>query len=126
MNELKNKIVIINSTELNNEAHENMYTFGISERDIKDWGTESINQFIIECRDLYLSKKPNIPMIFYSWFDNQAGQLRISMVSSSHNKLPFGSRIQECELGEMLDNIYGTEDISFFKKRKLKVWCTEI
>ena len=126
LSELRDEISIIESTELNKEAHENMYTFTISEHNFKEWGLDSIQKFILDCRDLYISHKPNIPMKFYSWFDEQAGQLRISMVSSSHNKLPFRGKIQNCDLSVLLSNIYFHNKSSFFKKHKLKVWSTEV
>lgn len=34
------------------------------------------------------------PMILYCWFDEQAVQLRFSLVSAHHHALPFGCRLQ--------------------------------
>lgn len=34
------------------------------------------------------------PMIFYTWFDDQAIQLRFSLVSAQHTVLPFKCRIR--------------------------------
>ena len=32
-------------------------------------------------------------MVLYWWHDRQAGQLRFSLVSAAHGRLPFGARV---------------------------------
>ncbi len=53
--------------------------------------TETREQQLIE---QYGSKHP---MVFYCWVDAQAGQLRFSLVSAFHQKLPFGCTIKTVE-----------------------------
>jgi len=37
------------------------------------------------------------PMVFYCWMDEQAGQLRFSLVSAFHQKLPFSCTVKIVE-----------------------------
>jgi hypothetical protein len=34
-----------------------------------------------------------IDLIFYTWFDEQASQLRFNLINSNHKKLPFGAGV---------------------------------
>ena len=36
-------------------------------------------------------------MLLYCWHDEQAGQFRLSLVSASHGKLPFGCEVAPVE-----------------------------
>ena len=35
----------------------------------------------------------DINLIYYLWFDEQAGQLRFNFINSNHDKLPFGCKL---------------------------------
>ncbi|NER17539.1 hypothetical protein GWK10_09980 [Spongiivirga citrea] len=36
-------------------------------------------------------------MIFYLWFDEQAGQIRFNLINENHSKLPFTSKVEFAE-----------------------------
>ena len=42
-----------------------------------------------------LCRGTQIKVIFYAWFDEQAGQLRFNLLSDVHEDLPFGCRIRK-------------------------------
>jgi hypothetical protein len=48
-------------------------------------------------------------MIFYTWFDEQASQLRFSLISDSHEKLPFGAAIISTDLAEIITMFLDSE-----------------
>lgn len=126
LDELDDEVVLLHSSNLNSEANHNIVTFGISEDNLREWGLESINNFILACRDMYATRTNSIPMQFYCWFDQQAGQLRISAVSSEHNKLPFGCQLNVCDLSEVMQGFLNNNNGLGGEHDKLNVWCCSI
>ncbi|QBY05039.1 hypothetical protein E2K93_17135 [Thalassotalea sp. HSM 43] len=121
LNELEVETEIVQSTDINEEANSNLVTFGINESLLKEWGRGSLEDFIGKCAELFNSKNTKKTMIFYSWFDDMAGQIRISAVSESHGKLPFGCIIHDVKLNELIKNInFETSDVA--EPYTLKVW----
>lgn len=49
-------------------------------------------------------------LIFYVWFDAQALQLRFSLISDFHEKLPFGCQIVESELRPIIEAFLSSRD----------------
>jgi hypothetical protein len=48
-------------------------------------------------------------MLMYCWHDEQAGQLRLSLVSASHGRLPFGCEVAPVEdLGAVVRSFLGS------------------
>ena len=126
LHELNEEVTLISSPDLNSEANNHLISFGVSECDLTEWGKESVNNFILGCRDLHAIKTNSVPMQFYCWFDEQAGQLRLSAVSSKHNKLPFRCKLNVCELSEMIDGLFNNDSGLYSKNAKLNIWCSGI
>jgi len=126
LDELIEEVSLINSPDLNYEANEHLITFDVSESELAAWGKESVNNFILGCRDVYASKTNAVPMQFYCWFDELASQLRISAVSSRHNKLPFRCKLNLCELPEMVQGLFNNDCGLYNTNTKLNVWCSGI
>ena len=123
--ELEEVTVILASDEINVEASCNMVSFGFNEDLLQKWGKESVNKFIHGCADLYERKSGGLNMVLYSWFDEQASQIRISAVSQTHGKLPFGCKLKLSELNQVIDGIYSNNS-GLYTKGALDVWCQNI
>ncbi|WP_204263115.1 hypothetical protein [Spongiivirga citrea] len=39
----------------------------------------------------------DVNLIFYLWFDEQAGQIRFNLINENHSKLPFTSKVEFAE-----------------------------
>ena len=123
--ELEEETVIIGSGEINEEARCNMVSFGFSESLLQEWGKESVNKFIHGCADIYRRKSGAFNMIFYSWFDEQAGLIRMSAVSRTHGKLPFSCELKLSELMQVVDGIFSNSS-GVYTNGALAVWCQNI
>jgi len=44
-----------------------------------------------------IKSEAEVDMRYYSWFDEQAGQLRFNFINSNHKNLPFKSEVQLVE-----------------------------
>lgn len=117
--------VILTSDEINEEARCNMVSFGFNEDLLQEWGKESVKQFIDCCADIYQRKSGGLNMVFYSWFDELASQIRISAVSQTHGKLPFGCDLKLSELMQVVDGIFSNNS-GLYTKGALDVWCQKI
>lgn len=84
------------------ECRENLWTFAISQSQVEAITVEDVLYFlsaVMQARERQIKARPEPinPMIFYCWFDDQASQLRFSLVSTSHNRLPFGAIVEETD-----------------------------
>ncbi len=125
LKELENEINIVASVEINEEANGNMFTFGCNEEMLHDWGKGSVTEFLSNCASLYQRKNIESPMIFYAWLDEQAGQIRISAVSLSHGKLPFGCKLNLTNIESVVSGIFSS-DSGLFTNGVLDVWQKNI
>ena len=125
LEELDQETSIIVSSEINEEANGNMVTFGFNQDLLESWGNDSLVDFLAACSEVYRTKKDGTAMVFYAWFDEQAGQIGISTVSQSHNKLPFCCKLNQTGLSQVVKGIY-TEDSGLYTKGVLDVWCQNI
>jgi len=125
LEELEGETEIVSSIEINEEANRNMVTFGFNEALLKEWGKDSVAEFLTGCSDLYQRKSSGLSMVYYSWFDEQAGQIRISAVSQVHGKLPFKCKLNRVALSEVVDGIY-SNDSGLFTDGALNVWQKDI
>ena len=105
LSEIESEFQVTCTSEINVEANENMYCFGLSEKAILEWGRDSIQEFLKELCSLYGKKAEGKSMVFYAWVDEMAGQLRVSAVSNSHGHLPFSAQLQNVELIELVNNV---------------------
>jgi len=123
-NELVDEVSVHHLDSANEEGNENLFTFSFNGEMLASWGHESLGLFISKCYEIY-SKKTSEPMWFYSWLDEQAGQLCISAVSQRHEKLPFSCGINEIELKQLVKEIFqGNSGI--YTSGKLNLWKKNI
>lgn len=122
--ELENELELLNSSNANEEAHHNMFSFGFNAEVIAEWGVESTTQFIECCYKIYSSKFKNEPMWFYAWYDEMVAQLRIGAVSVRHSKLPFRCQLNFCDLKTLVNGIF-EDDSGLGSRQKLNVWKVE-
>lgn len=106
LDELSDEIIVDHSPSAGDQAIANMVTIGLSDKSLKDWGKEAFRDFILGCRDLYENKRAGRAMLFYSWYDEQAGQLRFSSISSAHKSPPFQCDLEYVELDFLIEKIY--------------------
>ncbi len=104
LEEVANDPLIVNVSEegLLLECRANLWTFSISQSQAQVTTVEDVLNFlsaVMQARERQIKVRPGPmnPMVFYCWFDKQASQLHFSLVSSSHNCLPFGVIVQETD-----------------------------
>jgi len=90
--------VTICADAINHEALQNMWTFTLTREQatrITPTDVEDFLRAVIISRRNWLRGRHVLPgqMRFYCWFDEQAGQLRFSMVSACHRRLPFACQV---------------------------------
>ena len=123
--ELEKELEIVSLDDIKEEARTNMFAFGVSEALLKDSSEQAMIDFLSSCADIYKQKSINLKMVFYSWFDEQAGQVRMSAVSRVFGKLPFGCKLNVSDLNKVANGIY-TGDSSLYTKGVLDVWRVDI
>lgn len=125
LEELEEEIEIVSPEDINVEARSNRVSFDFDEGLLTEWGRESVQEFLNSCANLYQRKSRGMKLIFYSWFDEQAGQIRISAVSQAYNKLPFACGLNSTDLSQVVNGIY-SGDSGLYSKGVLDVWCKNI
>ena len=93
--------VVIDDEDINYEALENQWIFSPREDELEGLTPEAVTKFVqavFEARREWLRSHRAAPMLFYCWHDFQARQLRFSLVSASHGRLPFGCQLEETSL----------------------------
>lgn len=91
------------------EARGNCWSFSLTRGQAKDLTTRDVVYFLqavilVRERQIIEQFGRQHPMLFYCWFDQQAAQLRFSLVSASYNHLPFGSEIHiETDLARIVE-----------------------
>jgi hypothetical protein len=125
LEELYLETSIVVSSEINEEADGNLVTFGFNQDLLESWGNDTLVDFIATCSEVYRTKSNGTAMVFYAWFDEQAGQIRISSVSQLHKKLPFRCKLNHTDLSQVVNGIYA-EDSGIYTKGALDVWCQNI
>lgn len=118
-------MVVTCAEDIHQEADQNMVSFSFDQNLLVEWSEDSVREFIGECANLYHRKSGVSEMLFYAWFDEQAGQIRISAVSQSHKKLPFRCELNQVTLNELVNGIYA-DDSGLYAKGKLDVWQQNI
>ncbi|EZP41036.1 hypothetical protein [Janthinobacterium lividum] len=90
--------VLIDPDDINHEAINNMWSFSPTDEETPQIHAADIVEFIGEVIAARRSAVKGEDMLFYCWHDAQCRQLRFSLVSRSHGRLPF-----RCELHETQD-----------------------
>ena len=98
LNMAKDDAVEIDPDDINHEARTNMWSFSPTDEETPQIHAADIVAFIGEVIAARRSALKGEDMLFYCWHDAQCRQLRFSLVSRSHGRLPF-----RCELRETQD-----------------------
>jgi len=101
----KDDAVEIDPDDINHEARANMWSFSPTDEETPQIHAADIVAFIGQVIAARRSALAGEDMLFYCWHDAQCRQLRFSLVSRSHGRLPF-----RCELRE-------TQDLSLIAER---------
>jgi hypothetical protein len=78
------------------EAHGNLWSFALSPEQAAVVSVTDVEAFaagVADGRRAWLMAHRSEQMVLYWWHDAQAGQLRFSLVSAAHNRLPFGCEV---------------------------------
>ena len=94
----KDDLVEIDPDNINHEAISNMWSFSPTDEETPQIHAAEIVEFIEELIAARSSALVGEEMLFYCWHEAQCRQLRFSLVSRSHGRLPF-----RCELRETQD-----------------------
>ncbi len=92
--------ILKNPDDINAEARSNLWTFSPNEDESCHISGEDLQSFvlaILEARRQWMTQHALQGMIFYCWHDAQIRALRLSLVSRSHGRLPFGCKIRTVE-----------------------------
>jgi hypothetical protein len=85
--------VIVDPGNIAAEARGNQWSFSITLEMAAAVSITDVEAFaagVADARRAWLSVRGAGPMVLYWWHDEQAGQLRFSLVSAAHGRLPFG------------------------------------
>ncbi len=126
LDELTGEIEINYSTSVSEQSIANMITFGICDTTLKSWRKESVKDFITGCRDLHQKKCAGHPMLFYCWYDEQAGQFRCSAISSIHKTPPFACELQHVDLDVLVNKMFEDNSGLDVEGGKLFIWVSTL
>lgn len=87
-----------NLDELNKEIENNHWSIDIDSDTAKNIKNEELKVFlskVVKNRIVQLDNSDkNIDLIFYSWFDGQAGNLNLNFINAGHEILPFRAEFE--------------------------------
>jgi len=93
----KDDAVEIDPDDINHEARTNMGSFSPTDEETPHIHAADIVAFIGEVIAARRSALAGEDMLFYCWHDAQCRQLRFSLVSRSHGRLPFRCALRETQ-----------------------------
>lgn len=93
----KDDPVEIDPDDINHEARTNMWSFSPTDEETPQIHAADIVAFIGEVVAARRSALAGEDMLFYCWHDAQCRQLRFSLVSRSHGRLPFRRALRETQ-----------------------------
>jgi hypothetical protein len=85
--------VVVRPDDIIAEARGNQWSFSLTPSQAASVTIPEVLAFAAEVsrgRTEWLRRHSSAPVVLYWWHDSQAGQLRFSLVSASHGRLPFG------------------------------------
>ena len=91
----KDDETVIDRDDINHEAHSNLWHFSPTEAEQVDITAKGLRELINAVLDARRAQLGGSAMRFYCWHDSQARQLRLSLVSQAHGRLPFAREIRE-------------------------------
>mgnify|MGYP005758564489 CR=1 FL=1 len=84
--------------ELQREIQTNHWSIGVGSVTAKSVKAEDLVIFLNRVRENRVEQlglsTVNADLLFYLWFDEQAGNLHFNFINSNHQKLPFNSEIE--------------------------------
>ena len=87
-----------NLDELKKEIENNHWSIGIDSDTVKNVKKDDLRDFfrkIVNNRIVQLDQSElNVDLTFYSWFDEQAGNLNLNLINSRHENLPFTAKLE--------------------------------
>ena len=93
----KDDAVEIAPDDINHEARTNMWSFSPTDVETPQIHAADIVEFIGQVIAARRSAVKGEDMLFYCWHDAQCRQLRYSLVSRSHGRLPFRCALRETQ-----------------------------
>lgn len=109
LNDVVSDEIVIDRDDINKEGNSNLWGFSFSDEEIRMQGLtlQEAKDFIQEVVRARKARRaalrlPAGSLIFYCWVDFLLGQLRFSLVSASHGRLPFGARLQAVDDAEVI------------------------
>jgi len=112
LTEVSTDCILLNPDDINAEAHGNLWSFTLSSEQVAAVSKTDVVDFIqtvAASRGEWLTTHASGPMLFYCWHDEQAGQLRFSLVSAKHGHLPFGCEVVAADqLGTIVQSFLGS------------------
>ncbi len=96
LDEVAADTVVIRPDDINAEARGNLWTFALEPEQQAAVTTAEVEEFVqavAAARARSLAECGHA-MLFYCWHDVQAGQLRLSLVSPLHGRLPFACDVE--------------------------------
>jgi hypothetical protein len=88
--------VVVDPIDIVAEANGNQWSFSIIPEIAAAASVADVDAFaaaVADARRAWLLARGAGPMVLYWWHDEQTGQLRFSLVSAVHGRLPFRSRV---------------------------------
>lgn len=133
--------IVIDPDDINKEGNSNLWGVSFSEEEVRMHGLtlQEAKDFIQEAVRARKAQRsalrlPAGSLIFYCWVDFLIGQLRFSLVSASHGRLPFGARLQAVDDVEVIlrswlkiydSSVVPLED-DFEEEPEDKEWTVEV
>lgn len=88
---------LIDLDDINHDANSNLWRFSPTAAEQADITAAGLRELILGLLDARREQLAGKAMRFYCWHDSQARQLRLSLVSQAHGRLPFGREIRETD-----------------------------
>ncbi len=104
--------VVVNCADILAEARGNLWSFALNPEQAAALSRNRVADFVgavVEARGRWLSAHGASPMLFYCWYEEQASQLRLSLVSKTHGCLPFEFEVKQTSaLGPIVASFLGS------------------
>lgn len=136
--------VLVDLWDVNAEAHANLWAFSLDAAQAARLRPAEVAAFVrsvSDSRDERVRARGLEPMRFYCWLDEQAVQLRFSLVSARHGRLPFGCPVAETDDLESIASAFlaspyhdgirlgseeGPEGVESGRTGPLRVWVRDL
>jgi hypothetical protein len=95
--EIKTDKLFIGETldNLNEEIRNNCWAISMSEEIADEFTVDELKSFLKDVKadrkQQLRNGKSNVELIYYVWYDEQAGQLRFNFINSMHRQLPLSA-----------------------------------